>query len=152
MKPYKILIVDDDPIVLKSTKKLLESSGYHVTIAKGGEEALEKLNKKQFDLVITELLMDNIDGMEVLNRFEQINPDGMRIILTAYGKMHTAIPSLKNYVDEFMEKPCDWEEILAGVTRCIKKIEIKNNLNNSMNKLFLSKKNVLQRNLFPSFA
>ncbi len=125
MKKYRILAIDDNTIVLKSIKKVLEADCYHVTLAEGGDKAINILADNTFDLVITELLMDEIDGLEVLRKIKETNPLCMSMILTGYGHMHEAIPALGRHVDAYLEKPCEVEKLFTQVEKCLKKLELK---------------------------
>ncbi len=127
MNKYKhqILLVDDDPLILKGFGNDLEGKGYHVTTAKSGKKAIEWLNKTPFDLVITDLVMDQMNGIEVLKRSKEINPDTMVIILTGYGDMTSAIDALRLDADDYLLKPCESEEIYFRVNRCLERLALK---------------------------
>ena len=85
-----IPLIDDDPFVLAGIGKDFESKGYHVTTADSGEKAIELLEKATFDLVITDLVMGEIDGIQVLKKAKQISPEIMVMILTGHGDLTTA--------------------------------------------------------------
>jgi YesN/AraC family two-component response regulator len=125
MVKYKILLVDDDPLILKGIGCDLEGKGYHVTTAKSGEKAIKLLNKETFDLVITDLVMDQIDGIDVLKKSKESNPDTMVIILTGYGDMTSAIDALRLNADDYLLKPCEAEEIYFRVGRCLERLTLK---------------------------
>ena len=125
MKKYEILLVDDDPVILKGVKKNLNKQGWYVATAENGEEALDMLEGNGFDLVITDLAMDEIDGIEVLRRAKQLNPDSMVIIFTGYADMKSAVDSLRLGADDYMIKPCEPEEIFFRVENCLNKLELK---------------------------
>jgi DNA-binding response OmpR family regulator len=119
-----VLLVDDDPYILTGIGQNLESEGYDVTTAESGEIALECLENSVFDLVITDLVMDNIDGIQVLKKAKQINPETMVIILTGYGDMTSAIDALRLDADDYMLKPCQPEEMNFRVAACLEKLEL----------------------------
>ena len=125
MRKYSILLVDDDPIITAGTGSDLEEKGYEVTTADSGEKAIELLNKSSFDLVITDLVMAPIDGIGVLKKSKEINPEMMVIILTGFGDMTTAIDALRLDADDYMLKPCEPEEMYFRVSRCLDKLELK---------------------------
>jgi YesN/AraC family two-component response regulator len=85
MQKYEILLVDDDPFILQSIAPVLENEGYNVTTAANGKEAIKLLEKKNFDLVLTDLVMDPIDGIGVLKKTKELDPDTIVIILTGFG-------------------------------------------------------------------
>ena len=100
MRPLHILLVDDDPFILTGIGKDLEGEGYLVTPANSGEQALERIEENHFDLVITDLVMDRIDGIQVLKAVKTASPDTMVLILTGYGDMGSAIEALRLSADD----------------------------------------------------
>jgi YesN/AraC family two-component response regulator len=128
MRKYRILLVDDDIFILTGIAKDLESEGYNITTADNGSRAIELLKVHDFDLVITDLVMDTVDGIQVLAFAKEHNPDTMVIILTGYGDLDSAIDAIRAGTDDYMLKPCEPEEMYFRVSRCIEKIELKNRL------------------------
>ena len=124
MKPYSLLLVDDDPFILSGIGEDLETRGYRVTRAESGEKAVALLEHFRFDLVITDLVMDNTDGIQVLHRSKQLNPNIKVIILTGFGDMTSAIDALRYKADDYLLKPCESEEMMYRVKRCLKKLEV----------------------------
>lgn len=125
MRKYSILLVDDNPVILKGIGNNLEEKGYEVTTADSGEKAVELLNKGVFDLVITDMIMGPLDGIGVLKKSKELNPGTMVIILTGFGDMSTAIEALRLDADDYMLKPCEPEEIHFRVSRCFERLELK---------------------------
>lgn len=121
----RILVVDDDPLILYNTEKLLEMQGYWVEHADSGERALHKLNEIQFDLVLTDLVMEKVDGMDVLAFAKERHPDIMVIMLTGFADMKTAFNAIRLGADDFMLKPAESEEIFFRVKRCLENKELK---------------------------
>jgi DNA-binding NtrC family response regulator len=128
MRKYSILLVDDDLIIIKAVEGLLELEGYVVTTAESGERAIELLENATFDLVITDLVMGSIDGIGVLKRAKEINPETMVIILTGFGNMTSAIEALRSGADDYILKPCETEEMYFRVSKCLEKLELKRKL------------------------
>lgn len=124
MKKYSILLVDDDHFILTGIGQILESEGYQVATAENGEIAFELLEQTTYDLVITDLVMDRIDGIQVLKKAKEHNPDIMVIILTGYGDMTSAIDALRLNADDYMLKPCQPEEMNFRVAACLEKLEL----------------------------
>jgi YesN/AraC family two-component response regulator len=124
MEKYSILLVDDDPFILKGIGTDLESQGFKVTEADSGDRAMELLAKTDFDLVITDLVMENIDGIQVLKKTKELNPDTMVIILTGYGNMKSAIEALRHEADDYLLKPCESAEMFYRVNQCLDKAEL----------------------------
>lgn len=125
----RILVVDDDPLILYNTEKLLEKQGYWVEHADCGERALHKLNEIPFDLVLTDLVMEKVDGMDVLTFAKERHPDIMVIMLTGFADMRTAINAIRLGADDFMLKPAEAEEIYFRVKRCLENKELKKKIN-----------------------
>jgi DNA-binding response OmpR family regulator len=124
LRKYSILLVDDDPFILTGIGQNLENEGYKVTTAESGEAALELLGEAGFDLVITDLVMDGVDGIEVLKAAKENNPETVVIILTGYGDMTSAIDALRLDADDYMLKPCQPEEMNFRVAACLEKVEL----------------------------
>jgi DNA-binding NtrC family response regulator len=125
MRRYAILLVDDDPLVTAGTGNDLKERGYTVTAASSGREAIDLLEKSFFDLVITDLVMAPVSGMEVLKRAKEIHPEIMVIILTGFGDMASAIDALRFDADDYLLKPCEPDEMYFRVARSLEKLELK---------------------------
>lgn len=128
MKEYSILLVDDDPFILEGIGADLEGQGFGLTEANSGDRALELLAKKNFDLVITDLVMENVDGIQVLKEAKALNPDTMVIILTGYGNMKSAIDALRHEADDYLLKPCESAEMLHRINQCQEKAALRQKL------------------------
>ena len=129
MKKYNLLLVDDDPFILEGIGEDLKSNGYQVTRASSGEIAVELLESTNFDLVITDLVMESTDGIQVLKRTKELNSDIQVIILTGYGDIESAIEALRNQADDFLLKPCESQEMLFRVKNCLEKQELTRKIN-----------------------
>jgi DNA-binding NtrC family response regulator len=124
MQRYHLLLVDDDHFTLQGIGDELESNGYQVTRASSGEMAVNLLESGDFDLVITDLIMENTDGIQVLQKAKLLNPETQVIILTGYGDMVSAIEALRNHADDYLLKPCEAQEMIFRVNRCLEKQEL----------------------------
>jgi PAS domain S-box-containing protein len=125
MSTYKILLVDDDILILKTVGAFLQFQGYQLATADSGESAIALLKQEDFDLVITDMVMDPIDGLEVLKQAKARNPETMVMMMTGFGDITSVIDSLRLDADDYMLKPCETEEILARVSICLNKLELK---------------------------
>ena len=125
MRDYIILLVDDDPLILKGIGKDLEDKGYKVITAESGEKATKLIRDTTFDLVITDLTMEEIDGIQILKKTKELNPDTMVIILTGFGDLDSATDAIRLNADDYLLKPCEPEEISFRVSRCLEKLELK---------------------------
>jgi DNA-binding response OmpR family regulator len=121
MEKNSILIVDDEPIILKTINKELKADGYKVSMAANGEKGIALLNHNRFDLVVTDLMMEGVDGLEVLKESKKIDSDLPVIILTGHGDIRSAIAALRLGADDYLLKPCDMEELLFRISGCLEK-------------------------------
>ena len=125
MKDKAILLVDDEKVILKTLARDLQGEGFTVTTANSGEEAIVTLKKQHFDLIITDLIMGGLDGIQVLQEAKKIDPELPAIILTGYGDMTSAIDALRLGADDYLLKPCDVDELLFRISRALERHEMK---------------------------
>nr|WP_321469156.1 response regulator [uncultured Desulfobulbus sp.] len=123
-----ILFVDDEEVIRKSLSRELQLEGFEITSLASGDEALNVLESSNFDLVITDLMMPGIDGFGVLKAAKRLSPITSVIILTGYGDMHSAIDALRLGADDFTIKPCEVEELVFRIRRCLDKQNLLRNL------------------------
>jgi len=121
----KILVVDDDPGMRKSLAIMLRREGYQVTEAPGGEVAVEQLGREVFDLVITDLKMEQISGLDLLLRVKQMSPAVEVILMTGVGTIESAVEAMKLGAFDFITKPFRLEEILLRVRNALEKRRLK---------------------------
>jgi DNA-binding NtrC family response regulator len=119
----KVLILDDEPIVLKRLQPALEKSGYDVEAFSRSLEASNRIMEKEFDIVITDLKMDGIDGMEFLTRVKDRSPVTEVIVITGFATMETAKESFKKGVFDFLAKPFKLGEIKDVIAKAESKIK-----------------------------
>jgi two-component system sensor histidine kinase/response regulator len=122
MKDYGILLIDGDHHSLREMSSFLEEKGYQVTRVASGEDAIERLSKEHFDLVITEFHMHPIDGLTVLKNAKKINPETMVMMLTTDDDVTLTIDALRQGADDYLFKPLTKAELLRGVTHCLEKL------------------------------
>ncbi len=116
-----ILFVDDEDVIRKSLARNLREEHFTVTAVADGSEAISALQERQYDLVITDLMMAGIDGLDVLKAVKKLAPLTSVIILTGYGDMRSAIDALRLGADDFTLKPCEVEELVFRIRRCLEK-------------------------------
>lgn len=114
-----LLVVDDDPVTLDLLKEVLTQEGYEVKVALGGEEAIMKGMDQSFDIVITDVRMEDKDGMEVLRTFKKNSPETSVIMITAFGSIETAIEAVREGAFDYVSKPFKLEEITLTVRRAL---------------------------------
>jgi len=129
IKNHHLLLVDDDPFILEGIGSDLEINGYQVTRAASGEIAVDILEKIDFDLVITDLVMETTDGIQVLKKAKDHNPEIQVIILTGYGDLGSAIEAMRHQADDFLLKPCESQEMIFRVKNCLEKQEMVRKIN-----------------------
>ncbi|MGD9347992.1 MAG: sigma-54 dependent transcriptional regulator, partial [Candidatus Aminicenantes bacterium] len=114
-----IHIIDDEPIIYEVLQDILTSEGYAVEISTNGEEALDKHSSLDVDLILLDLLMPGMDGIEVLKRLKKIDPQVVVIIITAYASIESAISAMKTGAYDYIQKPFKHDELLLVVERAI---------------------------------
>jgi DNA-binding response OmpR family regulator len=112
-----ILVVDDEKNIRLTLSQALETLGAETDTAANGEEALTKLKEREFGLILLDIRMPGMDGMEVLHRLREIRPDIRVIMITAYGTVESAVEAMKLGAVDFLQKPFDPEEIRELVLR-----------------------------------
>lgn len=120
-----ILILDDEPIVSKRLKPSLEKKGYEVEAFTDGFSALQRVKERRFDIVITDLKMEGIDGMHFLSDVKEKFPDTEVIVITGFATMQTAKDSFQKGVFDFLAKPFKIKEIKEVIQRAEDKIKKK---------------------------
>lgn len=126
---HNLLLVDDDPFILEGTGEDLKQNGYQVVRADSGEKAVWLLQREGFDLVITDLVMEKTDGIQVLKKAKDLNPETMVIILTGYADITFAVDALRNQADDYLLKPCESEEMIHRVNQCLQKAKLSRDIN-----------------------
>jgi len=107
----RILVVDDEMIVCESCKRILDEEGYEVETALSGQEAFEKIKESVFDIVITDLKMPTIDGMDVLKHIRKEYPDTIVIMITGFSTVETAVEAMKLGAFDYIPKPFTPDEV-----------------------------------------
>jgi DNA-binding NtrC family response regulator len=129
MGSTKILIVDDEHIMRESLLGWLERDGYAVDVAGSGEEALDKLKTTHFDILLVDIKMEGISGLDVLKRVKEDDPDVAVVMITAYGSISTAIEAMKNGAYDYLLKPFDPNELGLLIEKIVKlQAQIRENL------------------------
>ena len=115
----KILVVEDEPSILSVLSTLLRSEGYEVEPMLGGDKAQEALKKDSFDLMVSDIRMSPIDGMELLRQARKEFPEMAVIMVTAYGSVETAVDAMKYGAFDYVTKPFKVDELLMTVQRAL---------------------------------
>jgi len=113
----RILIVDDEQEFAESLSERLTIRGYEVATSLNGQDALEKVKGYNFDVVILDVLMPGMDGVEVLREIKKIKPLTEVIMLTGNASVESAVEGMKLGAYDYLMKPCDTEELLSKVNK-----------------------------------
>jgi DNA-binding NtrC family response regulator len=120
-----ILVVDDDPIAVKTLSRLLSKAGYSVSEARTGAAALSLLSKTSLDLIMADLVMEEMSGLDLLKQAKLQRPEVEFIVVTGYASIPTAIEAMKNGAYHYLEKPFRQDEILHLVEQALEKRHLK---------------------------
>ncbi|MEK9139387.1 MAG: response regulator, partial [Bacteroidota bacterium] len=116
---HRILVVDDEQIIRDSISFILKKEGYTIEEAANGKAALDKITEQPYDVVITDIEMPVMQGIELLERVMQISPQTIVIIITAYGSLETAIAALRAGASDYILKPLEFDELLIKMKRLL---------------------------------
>jgi DNA-binding NtrC family response regulator len=115
----KIIVIDDEKIVCDMAKKILEAEGYEVKTFVDSTLALEAIRAEAFDLVITDLKMENVSGMDILKEVNKLYPKTRVIMLTAYATLDATIEAIRERIYDFFPKPVKIEELKNSVKKAL---------------------------------
>ncbi len=118
-----ILLVDDEEMILDSLSAILLKDGYQVDCAKNGNEALDILRQKQYDLIITDIRMPGISGLEMVENLKTFKPDQKILVITGYGSLETAVKAQHRGVSDYLIKPIDIKSLKNSIRRALKPAE-----------------------------
>src|SRR5881296_3714085 len=118
----RVLVVDDEKAMVLALKGLLAKEGYHVETAGSGEEALRRIETGSFHVVITDLSMNGVGGMQVLEHARRVDPDLAVVMITAYGSEKIAVQAMKLGAADYIPKPFDNDELRVVVQRVVETV------------------------------
>ena len=124
MHNKNVLLVDDEQPVLESLGNYLERNSFNVRSVLNGKDALATLRSTYFDLVITDLVMPGMSGLELVKEIKKTNFETGAFVLTGQGNMVLAIDALRSGADDFFLKPCDADELVRTMERFFEKQEV----------------------------
>jgi DNA-binding NtrC family response regulator len=120
----KVLLVDDDPDVLEMTADLLRRNGYAIVTATNGGEALERLQRDDIPVVVTDLRMPGMSGEQLLDTILQRHPNVQVIILTGYGTIKSAVEAIKKGAADYLTKPLSPDQLLLSLERLFERLRL----------------------------
>ncbi|MBU1625749.1 sigma-54 dependent transcriptional regulator, partial [bacterium] len=144
----KILVVDDNPSMRESLGILLESRGYDVELAEDGATAKKMIDNNEYDVILTDLRMGDIGGLQVLKHSQQKHPDTEVIVVTAHGTIQTAVEATRLGAYDYITTPCENEEILIRVEKALERKNLKREVGELKEKI--KKEKISDRILFAS--
>jgi DNA-binding NtrC family response regulator len=127
-KKKRILIVDDEKVIRANLSDLLEENGYFTDTAVSGRQAIEKVSSGDFDIVLLDLMMPVMDGMEALREIKKIRPKIKVIMITAFATVEGAVDAMKSGASDYLPKPYVPQELLATISRVIDEAKFEKSL------------------------
>lgn len=121
MKPAKILIIDDEPVICKGCRLALSDQNHIIEICMSGQEGLDLLQKEDYDLVLLDIKLPDMDGMEILKTIHKMKQDCLVVIMTGYSTVQNAVEAMKQGAFDYLSKPFTDEELILVVQRAIEK-------------------------------
>ena len=116
-KDKKILIVDDEKTTREILSRALTAKGFLIRTVASGADALEAMDEEPFDLLITDLLMPNMEGNDLIEKAQQLQPDLISIVITAHATIETAVKALQQGAYDYITKPFDPEVMIPVIER-----------------------------------
>jgi len=123
-RKYHILVVDDEPDLCRRIRRELAKEGYRTAVAFGPEECLDYFRKNRVDVLIADIKMPGMSGLEMLERCQEINADFVTIIITGHGDHEVAAESLRLGVYDYLKKPLSLDELVTSVKKGIERLEV----------------------------
>ena len=117
----KILLVDDEPSILLTAREILERENYSIDVVADGASAVRALEKNAYDLVLTDLKMEGMDGLELLAHVQKQSPQTVTVMMTGYGSLDSALEAVRNGAYEYLLKPVSVEELKQAVWRSLER-------------------------------
>ena len=129
--PKHMLVVDDEKSMRDLLTEYLNEYGYEVTCAVNGQDALQIYKKGHFDIILSDLFMEPMDGLELLNKIKEINPDAIFIMITGYPSIKSSIEVIKKGAKDYITKPFNIDEIKVKIERALLEQNLQGRLKNT---------------------
>jgi signal transduction histidine kinase len=130
-----ILLIEDEARLRSYLQLLLEGEGYHVTTAENGREGIKRIRETSFELVITDLVMPEVGGLEVLEYLQAYSPETVVVVMTAFVSAESVIEALRKGAYDYLSKPFDFELMKATIARALEKARLRKSLRHYMTNL-----------------
>lgn len=122
----KVLIIDDEKIALRNLEHVMKKEGYDIVATQSGQNALKILEEQSFEVVLTDLRMEKVDGMQILKRCHELYPDTEVIMITGFATLETAVETMKHGAFYYISKPFKLDEVRKVVKEAVEKVRLKN--------------------------
>ncbi len=119
-----ILIADDETDIRESLTIVMESEGFRCTAVSNGEEALQKINESEYDILITDIMMPKLDGMKLLDSVVHLSPQTVVVIMTAYASIESAVVALRKGASDYLLKPLEFDEVIVRIKQLLKQKQL----------------------------
>ena len=123
--PARILIVDDERVALKNLEYIMKKEGYEVVSTQSGANAIRYLDEQQFDAVLTDMRMEKVDGMQVLKKCRERQPDAEVIMITGYATLEAAVETMKHGAFSYIAKPFKLDDVRKAVAEAVDRVKMK---------------------------
>ncbi len=124
MALYRILIVDDEEAQRRQLAGFLEKQGFNVATAESGQKAIEISQSQYYEVALLDLKMPGMDGLELLRKLKELNPEIQVIMMTAYGTVETAVEAMKNGAYHYVNKPINLDELKLNINKALEKYHL----------------------------
>jgi EAL domain-containing protein (putative c-di-GMP-specific phosphodiesterase class I) len=114
-----VLVADDEPLIVNGLRRLLEGAGYQVRVALGGREAVREASEAHFDVVVTDIHMPDVDGLELLRTLRQLDEDVAVVLMTGDPRVETAVSAVELGATQYLVKPIDHERLRRAIERAV---------------------------------
>jgi DNA-binding NtrC family response regulator len=122
----RLLIVDDEKIAVRNLEHVMKKEGYEVTATQSGQNALRFIEEREFDVVLTDLKMEKVDGMQILKKCRELYPDTEVIMITGFATLESAVETMKHGAFYYIAKPFKLDEVRKVVREAVEKVRLKN--------------------------
>ncbi len=122
---WRILVIDDDVAICRSIKRILEADGYKVATAETGEKGLKMVDQSSYDLLLLDLRLGGIDGLEVLKQVKEKNPDQLVIMITGFANVASAVEAMKRGAYDYIQKPFSTDELKLAMQKAVETVALR---------------------------
>ena len=130
LKVVSILVVDDDPLVVDFLQEYLKQSDYRISIASSGEEAISSLKQLPCNIVLVDLKMPGLDGLQTIEKIAQIDPDIVTILMTGFPTIDSSVRAIRLGASDYILKPFKLDEIDLAIKKAIHEHEVRQDMKN----------------------